>query len=89
AAPVPGRSGVPASGRPRLGAPEPAARAEAAPDAGAEPDDTPMKSWKVVLGIFVLFQAAALLHPALGLLVLAVALLLGLRRLLHRWRRRR
>jgi len=87
AAPVPGRSGVPASGRPRLGAPEPAARAEAAPD--AEPDDAPMKPWKVVLGIFVLFQAAALLHPALGLLVLAVALLLGLRRLLRRWRRRR
>lgn len=89
AAPVPGRSGVPVSGRPRLGAPEPTARAEVAPDTGAEPDDAPMKPWKVVLGIFVLFQAAALLHPALGLLVLAVALLLGLRRLLRRWRRRR
>lgn len=88
AAPVPGRSGVPVSGRPRLGA-ETAARAEAVPDPGAASDDAPMKPWKVVLGIFVLFQAAALLHPALGLLVLAVALLLGLRRLLRRWRRRR
>jgi len=88
AAPVPGRSGVPVSGRPRLGA-ETAARAEAVPDPGAASDDAPMKPWKVILGIFVLFQAAALLHPALGLLVLAVALLLGLRRLLRRWRRRR
>ncbi|MGT2488297.1 hypothetical protein ACU4GA_24935 [Methylobacterium oryzae CBMB20] len=48
-----------------------------------------MRPWKVILGIFVLFQAAALLHPALGLLVLAIALGLGLRRLLRRWRRRR
>lgn len=88
AAPVPGRSGVPVSGRPRVGA-ETAARAEAVPGPGAASDDAPMKPWKVVLGIFVLFQAAALLHPALGLLVLAVALLLGLRRLLRRWRRRR
>ncbi|MGH1590339.1 reverse transcriptase domain-containing protein [Methylobacterium phyllosphaerae] len=89
AAPVPGRSGVPVSGRPRRGAPEPATRAAAAPDVGAEPDDAPMKPWKVVLGIFVLFQAAALLHPGLGLLVLAGALVIGLRSLLRRWRRRR
>ncbi|MFF9552660.1 reverse transcriptase domain-containing protein [Methylobacterium fujisawaense] len=89
AAPVPGRSGVPASGRTRFGTPEPVAPAQAAPGTVAEADDAPMKPWKVVLGVFVLFQAGALLHPALGLLVLVVALVLGLRRLLRRWRRRR
>ncbi|MDH3031897.1 hypothetical protein [Methylobacterium fujisawaense] len=86
---MPGRSGVPASGRPRFATPEPVAPAQAAPGTVAEADDAPMKPWKVVLGVFVLFQAGALLHPALGLLVLVVALVLGLRRLLRRWRRRR
>ncbi|MGU3358897.1 hypothetical protein ACLBWX_01045 [Methylobacterium sp. M6A4_1b] len=48
-------------------------------------DALAMRPWMVVVGVFVLFQAAALLHPGLGLIVLAAALTIGLRR----WFRRR
>ncbi|MFY9294100.1 MAG: hypothetical protein WAP03_25935 [Methylorubrum rhodinum] len=44
-----------------------------------------MKPWMVVLGVFVLFQAGAVVHPVIGLLVLVAAVVIGLRR----WFRRR
>lgn len=82
---VPGRSGLPAVGLRPAPAPEPARQAD--PVQG-DRDGTPMKPWMAVLGVFVLFQAAAVLHPGLGLLVLVAALAIGLRRWLRRRRGR-
>ncbi|KQP40052.1 DNA polymerase [Methylobacterium sp. Leaf104] len=59
------------------------------PVSGQATDDADaagMRPWMVVVGVFVLFQAAALLHPGLGLFVLAAALTIGLRRWLRRRR---
>ncbi|KQT59676.1 DNA polymerase [Methylobacterium sp. Leaf456] len=81
---APGRSGLPSIGHPRLtdgGSPNgpPAPRFETGPAEGR------MKPWMAALGVFVLFQAGALVHPVLGLLVLVAAVLIGVRR----WFRRR
>jgi hypothetical protein len=83
---VTGRSGPPSIGR----RPEPAAdmrRTGSQPD-GEVGEETPLKPWMVVLGVFVLFQAGAIVHPVLGLLVLATALVIGIRRWFRRRRRR-
>ncbi|MGE7155985.1 hypothetical protein ACQKJ1_19865 [Methylorubrum rhodesianum] len=53
-----------------------------------DPETVPMKPWMVALGVFVLFQAGAVVHPVLGLLVLAGALAIGLRRWLRGRRNR-
>jgi retron-type reverse transcriptase len=83
---VTGRSGLPSIGR----RPEPAADV---PRTGSQPDgevgeDTQLKPWMVVLGVFVLFQAGAIVHPVLGLLVLAASVVIAIRRWLRRRRRR-
>lgn len=80
---TPGRSGLPSIGRPGVTVSRPSV-----PDPDAATDGTPMRPWMVALGIFVLFQAGALVHPVLGLLVLAAALLIGLLRWFRRRRRR-
>ena len=82
AASTTGRRVVPPIGRPPV--PE-----RPGSDQVLEPGDPPaLKPWMAFLGVFVLFQAAALLHPGLGLVVLAAALVIGVRRWLRRRRRR-
>ncbi|MHC2086207.1 reverse transcriptase family protein [Methylobacterium sp. CM6244] len=83
---VPGRSGLPSIGR----RPEPASDQPrpGSPPGGDVEEETPLKPWMVVLGVFVLFQAGAIVHPVLGLLVLAASLVIAIRRWLRRRRRR-
>lgn len=78
-----GRSGVPAIGR---AATPPAV--EPAPVPHDDPDAAPMKPWMVVLGLFVVFNAGAMIHPALGFSTLGIALVIGLSRWLKRRRKR-
>ncbi|TXN25658.1 RNA-directed DNA polymerase, partial [Methylobacterium sp. WL19] len=83
---VPGRSGLPSIGRrpaPASDQPRPVS-----PPGGDIEEDTPLKPWMAVLGVFVLFQAGAIVHPVLGLLVLAAALVIAIRRWLRRRGRR-
>ncbi|GAB6841019.1 retron-type reverse transcriptase [Methylorubrum rhodinum] len=81
---APGRSGLPSIGR---AGPSGAARplGDPEPPSGSGADGGTMKPWMVVLGVFVLFQAGAVVHPVIGLLVLVAAVVIGLRR----WFRRR
>ncbi|MBB2961186.1 reverse transcriptase family protein [Methylobacterium sp. R2-1] len=76
-----GRSFVPVIGR--SSAPS---SVDPAPAPQVDPEAAPMKPWMVALGVFVLFQAGVVIHPVIGILVLAAALLIGLRRWLRRRR---
>ncbi|SFK55700.1 reverse transcriptase family protein [Methylorubrum salsuginis] len=80
---APGRSGLPSIGRPR---PTDGGSSgdTPAPLSETDPTDGRMKPWMAVLGVFVLFQAGALVHPVLGLLVLLTAVAIGVRRWLRR-----
>lgn len=77
-----GRSGLPSIGR--TGSPAGASADAPEPLLGTGADGLTMKPWMVALGVFVLTQAGAVVHPVVGLLVLAAALVIGLRRWLRR-----
>ena len=77
-----GRSFVPVIGRSSSSSSDPA------PVPQGDPATATMKPWMAALGVFVLFQAGAVIHPVIGLLVLVAALMIGLRRWFRRRRNR-